>query len=363
MKTQGDFRDPEKVRHLLDAIAQKTSKNWSIMEICGGQTHVFLKYGLDQLLPSQIDLLHGPGCPVCVTAAEFIDMAIQIARQPDTLVVSFGDMLRVPGSCLDLLSARAEGAAVQMVYSPLDALEIAQKEPKRQVVFFAVGFETTAPAIALTIVNAQRNQISNFSVLCAHVRVPPAMTALLSNPAHRIDGFLAAGHVCTVMGSNEYYEIAKKFSVPIVITGFEPLDILYGVYRCIVRLEDKQPGVENAYARVTREQGNATAQQILQQVFQVVDRNWRGLGLIPLGGFQIREEYGQFDALRRFSHFSPVSVAAEDLCMGGKVLQGLMKPDQCPYFATRCSPEHPLGAPMVSSEGACAAYYRYRRNE
>ncbi len=329
------------------------------MEICGGQTHAILKYGIDRLLPELITLIHGPGCPVCVTPTELIDKAIEIALEPRVIFCSFGDMLRVPGSSTDLLSAKARGADVRMVYSPLDALRLAENNPGRDVVFFAVGFETTAPTTAMTVMEAARRGLRNFSLLVAHVRVPPAVELILGAAHSRVQGLLAAGHVCTVMGWTEYEPIAKKYAVPIVVTGFEPLDILQGLLMCIQQLEQGKAQVENQYNRVVCRDGNRRAQELIRAVFRFVARNWRGIGEIGDGGLALRESYAAFDAENRFG---PVrkSGAHSSECMSGLVLQGRIKPSECPAFGSRCTPEHPLGATMVSSEGACAAYYRYR---
>ena len=329
------------------------------MEVCGGQTHAILRFGLDQLLPPQINLIHGPGCPVCVTPVESIDRAITVALQPGVIFCSFGDMLRVPGSSCDLFGAKARGADVRVVYSPLDALQLAQKHPDREVVFFAVGFETTAPATGMAVLQAKQLGLKNFSLLVAHVLVPPALRAILLGGA-KIDGFLAAGHVCTVSGVEDYYPISREFSVPIVVTGFEPLDILQGIEMCIRQLESGQATVEIQYDRSVRPEGNRNARALVNQVFEVTDRKWRGLGLLPQSGLKLREEFRFFCAEERFGLEEIVREETPG-CIAGEVLQGKAKPPQCPFFGTRCTPEHPLGAPMVSSEGACAAYYRYRR--
>ena len=329
------------------------------MEVCGGQTHAILRFGLDQLLPPQINLIHGPGCPVCVTPVESIDRAITVALQPGVIFCSFGDMLRVPGSSCDLFGAKARGADVRVVYSPLDALRLAQKHPDREVVFFAVGFETTAPATGMAVLQAKQLGLKNFSLLVAHVLVPPALRAILLGGA-KIDGFLAAGHVCTVSGVEDYYPIAREFSVPIVVTGFEPLDILQGIEMCIRQLESGQATVEIQYDRSVRPEGNRNAKALVNRVFEVADRKWRGLGLLPQSGLKLREEFRFFCAEERFGLEEIVREETPG-CIAGEVLQGKAKPPQCPFFGTRCTPEHPLGAPMVSSEGACAAYYRYRR--
>ncbi|MGA4579206.1 hydrogenase formation protein HypD [Limisphaera sp. VF-2] len=360
MKFVDEYRDAAGVQRLAEAIRREVTRPWTIMEICGGQTHAIVRFGLDELLPPKLTLVHGPGCPVCVTPVELIDKAVALARRPEVIFCSFGDMLRVPGSKEDLLAVKAAGGDVRMVYSPLDAVALARKHPDRQVVFFAVGFETTAPANALAVLQAKRYGLRNFSLLVSHVRVPPAIEALLSSPENRVQGFLTAGHVCTVMGTAEYEPLAARHRVPMVVTGFEPLDILQGILLCVRQLERGQARVENAYARAVRPEGNRPAQKIMQEVFQVVDRNWRGLGRIPASGLGLRPEFAAFDAELRFD--LPVQTVAESgECISGLVLQGRKKPVECPAFGTRCTPEHPLGATMVSSEGACAAYYRYRR--
>ena len=364
MKYVDDFRHGAAVQHYADAIAQLNPQPWTIMEICGGQTHTIVKYGLDALLPPQITLIHGPGCPVCVTPAEIIDQAIALAAQPQVILCSFGDMLRVPGSPGqgDLLSAKALGGDVRMLYSPLDALTIAQQNPDKAVVFFAVGFETTAPATAMTVYQAAQQQLQNFSVLVSHVRVPPAMEAILGSPDCQVQGFLAAGHVCTVMGYWEYGAIAARYRVPIVVTGFEPVDILQGLYHCLRQLETGQATVDNQYTRSVRPQGNETAQALLRQVFEVVPQTWRGIGEIPASGLGLRAEFAAYDVRSKglLPALAPAPSAPND-CISGQILQGIRKPQSCPAFGTRCTPDHPLGAPMVSSEGACAAYYRYRQ--
>lgn len=329
------------------------------MEVCGGQTHAIVKFGIDELLPKEITLIHGPGCPVCVTPLEFIDKAVEIAGRPEVIFCSFGDMLRVPGSRTDLLSVKAAGGDVRMVYSPLDAVTLAAQNPEREVVFFAVGFETTAPATAMAAHLAAERGLKNFSLLVTHVLVPPAMEALLASPGCRVQGFLAAGHVCAVMGCAEYVPIAAKYRVPIVVTGFEPLDILQGVLMCVRQLEEGRAEVENQYARVARQSGNEHARKLMERVFEVVPRKWRGLGEIPASGLGLRSEYAAFDAEKKFG-VAQREVAEPAECLSGLVLQGRLKPAECPSFGGRCTPDHPLGAPMVSSEGACAAYYRYR---
>lgn len=359
MKYLNEYRDPASVHRLAESIAKTCTRAWTIMEICGGQTHSILKYGLDRLLPDGLELIHGPGCPVCVTPLEYIDKAIAIAENPDAILCSFGDMLRVPGSAKDLLAVKAAGGDVRTVYSPLDALKVARDNPARRVVFFAVGFETTAPATAMAAFQAKQTGLANFSLLVSHVRVPPAMEALLSAPANRVRGFLAAGHVCTVMGYTEYEPIAAAYRIPIVVTGFEPVDILSGVLRCVRQLEEGRYEVENEYRRSVSREGNRAALDLLGRVFRVIDRPWRGLGPIPASGLGLSEDYADFDAERRFD-LHTVSAPEPADCLSGQVLQGILKPDRCPAFGTRCTPEHPLGATMVSSEGACAAYYRYR---
>jgi hydrogenase expression/formation protein HypD len=359
MRFIDEYRDATLAQYYARRIAQIVKRPWTIMEVCGGQTHAIIKFGIDELLPKEITLVHGPGCPVCVTPVELIDKAIEIASRPEVIFCSFGDMLRVPGSKKDLLSVKAQGGDVRIVYSPLDALKLAQENPDREVVFFAVGFETTAPANAMAVYQAQHQGVKNFSLLVSHVLVPPAMEAILSSPNNRVQGFLAAGHVCTVMGYTEYEPIAQKYKVPIVVTGFEPLDILQGVYMCVKQLEEGRYEVENQYTRSVRRQGNVKAQELIREVFCVVPRKWRGIGEIPRSGLGLTDKYREFDAERKFG-LTDRSVEEPSECIAGLVLQGVKKPVECPAFGTRCTPEHPLGAPMVSSEGACAAYYRYR---
>jgi hydrogenase expression/formation protein HypD len=360
MKYLDEYRDAGLAQQYAREIHRITIKPWAIMEVCGGQTHAIVKFGIDELLPQQITLIHGPGCPVCVTPLELIDKALEIAAQPDVIFASFGDMLRVPGSTTDLLSIKSNGGDVRIVYSPLDAVKLAEQHPQKEVVFFGVGFETTAPATALAVYQAAQKGIRNFSLLVAHVLVPPAMEAVLSSPNCRIQGFLAAGHVCTVMGYEEYIPLATKYHVPIVVTGFEPLDILQGVLMCVQQLESGRAEVENQYSRAVRPEGNAPAQQLIREVFRVVPRKWRGVGEIPKSGLGLADKYTGFDAERRFG-VAELRVDEPSECLSGLVLQGQIKPHECPAFGTRCTPEHPLGATMVSSEGACAAYYRYRR--
>ena len=362
MKFVSEYRDGRLVQGVAREIKRLVTRPWVIMEICGGQTHTIMRYGLEQLLPEEIELVHGPGCPVCVTSLELVDKALAIAALPNVIFTSFGDMLRVPGSGRDLFSVRAQGADVRVVYSPLDAVQIAQQNPDKQVVFFAIGFETTAPANAMSVLQARKQGLENFSVLVSHVRVPPAIHAILSSPANRVQAFLAAGHVCTVMGYWEYLPIAEAFQVPIVVTGFEPLDILHGVLMTVQQLEAGKTGVENAYGRVVTKEGNQPAQQVIQQVFSECDRKWRGIGLIPGSGWCLRPEFSGFDAEQRFN-VAQIQPDESPLCIAGKILQGLQKPNECPAFGIQCTPEHPLGATMVSSEGACAAYYRYGAKE
>lgn len=362
MKFVDEFRDGERARTLAKAIRRKVTRPWTLMEVCGGQTHSIVRYGLDELLPPEVSLIHGPGCPVCVTPVAIIDQALAVAARPEVTFCSFGDMLRVPGSVEDLFAVKSRGGDVRVVYSPLDALALARQLPDREVVFFAVGFETTAPANALAVVQARKEGLANFSILVSHVRVPPALEAILASPQRRVHGFLAAGHVCAVMGTEEYEPLVAKHRVPIVVTAFEPVDLLQGIFLCVSQLEEGRAEVENQYARLVQAGGNRPAQALIQEVFQVVDRTWRGIGGIPESGFGLRPEYASFDAVRRFGVES-VGGAESTECQSGLVLQGLLKPRQCPAFGKTCTPDHPLGATMVSSEGACAAYYRYRRFE
>ena len=362
MKFIDEFRDGRAAQTLAEAIRRKVTRPWTLMEVCGGQTHAIVRFGLDELLPREISLIHGPGCPVCVTPVALIDQALAIAARPEVTFCSFGDMLRVPGSSEDLFLVKSRGADVRVVYSPLDALALARDLPHREVVFFAVGFETTAPANALAVSQAKKEGLRNFSILVSHVRVPPALEAILSSPQRRVDAFLAAGHVCTIMGMEEYLPLAAKYHVPIVVTAFEPVDLLQGILMCVAQLEEGRAEVENQYARLVKAGGNRPAQKLIQEVFQVVDRSWRGIGGIPGSGFGLREEYADYDACRRFQVGDIGGPESPD-CLSGLVLQGLLKPPQCPAFGGTCTPDHPLGATMVSSEGACAAYYRYRRFE
>jgi hydrogenase expression/formation protein HypD len=360
VKYVDEYRDAALARRLAQAIAGTVTRRWTLMEICGGQTHSLLRHGIDQMLPEDVTLLHGPGCPVCVTPAAVIDQAIAIAGAPGVTLCSFGDMLRVPGDAGSLLSARARGGDVRMVYSPLDAVALAQARPDRQVVFLAVGFETTAPATAMAVLQAERAGLDNFSLLVSHVLVPPAIEALLSAPDARVQGFLAAGHVCTVMGTGEYEPIARRYRVPIVVTGFEPLDLLQGILSCLRQLEAGRAEVENEYGRSVRPGGNQPAQAAIRQVFAIEPRDWRGMGEIAASGLGLAPVYARFDARNRFGATDPAPPRASP-CISGDILRGRRKPVACPAFGTSCTPEHPLGATMVSSEGACAAYYRYRR--
>ena len=360
MKFIDEYRDAHGVQSYAAALKRITKRDWTIMEVCGGQTHSIVKFGIDELLPPAVTLVHGPGCPVCVTPLELIEKAIEIASMPNVIFCSFGDMLRVPGNSRDLLSVKASGGDVRIVYSPLDALKLAIENPQREVVFFAVGFETTAPANAMAVFQASRQRVRNFSMLVSHVLVPPAMKAVLSSPENRVQGFLAAGHVCAVMGYTEYEPIARKYRVPIVVTGFEPLDIIQGIFMCIRQLEEGRAEVENQYTRSVKKEGNVPAQKLIREIFCVVPRKWRGIGEIPQSGLGLQEQYASFDAETRFgvAHHTADEPAE---CMSGLILQGIKKPHECPAFGVRCTPEHPLGATMVSSEGACAAYYQYRR--
>ena len=362
MKYLDQYRDAGLVRGLVAEIRRTITQPWVIMEICGGQTHTIMKYGLDQLLPQEIELVHGPGCPVCVTSLEKVDKALAIASQPGVIFTSYGDMLRVPGSTGDLFSVRASGGQVRVVYSALDAVKIAQENPEQQVVFFAIGFETTAPANAMSVLQAERLGLHNFSLLVSHVRVPPAMQAILGSTGNRVQGFLAAGHVCTVMGYWEYAPIAERYKVPIVVTGFEPADILQGILYTLRELENGSYSVQNGYPRVVTYAGNQSAQKVIHQVFEDCDQNWRGIGPIPGSGWRLKSEFAAYDAEQRFQ-VGAIAPIESPLCVSGKILQGLQKPVDCPAFANQCSPEHPLGATMVSSEGTCAAYYRYGRSK
>jgi len=360
MKYLSEYRDPQLAQTLARKIRQVATRRWTLMEVCGGQTHTIVRQGIDELLEGAIEMIHGPGCPVCVTPLEQIDRAVYLAGRPDVIFTSFGDMLRVPGSDCDLQQVRARGGAVKVVYSPLDALTLAERHPDKEVVFFAVGFETTAPANAMAVAEAARRGLRNFSVLVSHVTVPPAMEAILSAPDNRVQGFLAAGHVCTIMGWTEYEPIAYRYRVPIVVTGFEPLDILEGMLMVVEQLERGEFRVENQYVRAVRRDGNQAAQETVDRVFELRDRQWRGIGMIPGSGLGVRKEFAAWDAEVKFDLDGIRATEPAD-CHAGEVLRGQMKPFDCPSFGNRCTPEHPMGAPMVSSEGACAAYYNYGR--
>ena len=363
MKFVDEYRDPVRIRELLDRLGECMTQDWTIMEVCGGQTHAFLRFGLEQLLPDGLTLIHGPGCPVCVTSAYLIDGAIDLVGDPAVTLCTYGDMMRVPGSQGDLLSARAAGGDVRVVYSPVEAVTLAQQNPQRQVVLFAVGFETTTPGTALAVLQAVELGLRNFFIIPAHVRVPPALRAIMRTPEVQLQGFLAAGHVCAVMGTQEYGPIADEFAVPIVVTGFEPVDLIQGLLNCVQQLEQGSARVDNQYQRVVRNEGNATARRLIAQVFEPVDRDWRGMGVIDGGGLGLRAAYAQFDAGQRWACNETVRERADhgSGCCAGQVLIGAMRPQACPQFGVNCTPEHPMGAPMVSSEGACAAYYHYRQ--
>ncbi len=362
MKYLDEFRDPVAAKALVKAIRRTATRTWTIMEVCGGQTHSIIRNGIDQLLDGAVEFIHGPGCPVCVTPLVMIDRALEIAARDDVIFCSFGDMLRVPGSSQDLFSVRARGGDVRIVYSPLDATRIAAENPDKQVVFFGVGFETTAPANAMSVLHAQRLGLTNFFMLVSHVLVPPAMEAILSSPTNRVQAFLAAGHVCTVMGTGEYGPLVDKYGIPIVVTGFEPLDLLEGVRQAVELLESGTAELRNAYPRAVTAAGNTVAREALADVFAVTDRQWRGIGMIPKSGWTLSPRYAEFDAELQFG-VGQLMVAESDQCHAGEILQGLIKPNQCPAFGTSCTPRTPLGATMVSSEGACAAYYQFRRLE
>lgn len=361
MKYLDEYRNEELAQKVVGEIRRIVTKPWVLMEVCGGQTHTIVKYGIDHLIPPELELVHGPGCPVCVTSLEMIDKAHAIARRPDVIFTSFGDMLRVPGSECDLLVLKSRGADIRVVYSPIDALKIARANPDKKVVFFAIGFETTAPGNAMAVWQARKQTIKNFSVLVSHVLVPPAIASLLQSPLNRVQGFLGPGHVCTVMGYREYEPIAERFRVPIVITGFEPLDILQGVLMTVRQLEQGKWEVENQYPRVVKREGNLMAQDLVNQVFEIGDRKWRGVGSIPKSGYKLRYEFRDHDAERIFE-VEEIDTKEPEICISGLVLRGVKKPHDCPAFGRLCTPEHPLGATMVSAEGACAAYYAYGRH-
>jgi hydrogenase expression/formation protein HypD len=361
LKYLDEYRDANLTHSIIRDIEKITTENWTLMEVCGGQTHSIIKSGLDQLIPSRINLLHGPGCPVCVTPLELIDKAITLASDPKIIFTSFGDMLRVPGSSQDLFSVKAAGGDVRIIYSPLDTLKIARENPNKTVVFFGIGFETTAPANAMAVMQAKTQGIQNFAMLVSHVTVPAAITALMQSPDIQIDGFLAAGHVCTVMGTWEYDSLALEYKIPIVVTGFEPVDIAFGILKCITQLENNQHLVENAYPRSVSQKGNTFAKTTINRIFEVCDRTWRGIGMIPKSGYRLKPEFSEFDAELRFPEIQVITTPESTLCISGLVLQGRKKPNQCPAFGKECTPQNPLGATMVSSEGACAAYFRYGR--
>jgi hydrogenase expression/formation protein HypD len=370
MKYIDEYRDADLTRKLLADLQKTITRNWTLMEVCGGQTHSIIKSGLDQMLPPQIELVHGPGCPVCVTPLEQVDKAIALASLPEVVFSSYGDMLRVPGSKQDLFAVKAQGGDVRIVYSPLDALKIAKDNPNKTVIFFAIGFETTAPANAMAVLQAKAQGLKNFAVLVSHVTVPAAISALMdssrtetgtTSPDMKVNGFLAAGHVCTVMGFWEYESLVEKYKIPIVVTGFEPVDLLNGILKCVRQLEAGTYKVENAYERSVTREGNRPAQAVIKQVFEMTDRAWRGIGVIPMSGYKLRPEFAAFDAEKRFPEVQAIETKESPLCISGLVLQGRKKPSECAAFGKECTPQTPLGATMVSSEGACAAYYRYGR--
>ena len=358
MKYVSEFRSPEIVDALLKQIRQIAKGNWNIMEVCGGQTHSLVKNGLLSMLPSNIQMVHGPGCPVCVTPVNLIDKAVHLAMEHKVILCSYGDMIRVPGSSMSLLEAKSKGADVRILYSPLEAVKIAKENPEREVVFFAVGFETTAPANALSVIHAHRGGVRNYSILTSHVLVPPAMGAIMSDSDCRVDAFLGAGHVCAIMGMQEYYPIVEKYKIPIVITGFEPVDLLEGILMTVKQLESGQYKLENQYARVVEANGNTPAIDAIEEIFEVTNREWRGIGEIPDSGYGVKSKYSDYDATQKFN--IDISGLHEDLtCLSGDIMKGKIKPCNCPNFGEKCTPVHPLGAPMVSSEGACAAYYHF----
>jgi hydrogenase expression/formation protein HypD len=359
MKYIDEYRDADLTRKLLGDLQKIITRNWTLMEVCGGQTHSIIKSGLDQMLPPQIELVHGPGCPVCVTPLEQVDKAIALASLPEVIFTSYGDMLRVPGSRQDLFAVKAQGGDVRIVYSPLDALKIAKDNPAKTIIFFAIGFETTAPANAMAVLQAKTQGLKNFAVLVSHVTVPAAISALMDSPDVKVDGFLAAGHVCTVMGYWEYEALVEKYKIPIVVTGFEPVDLLHGILKCVRQLEAGKHTVENAYERSVSREGNQPAQAVIKQVFEMTDRAWRGIGVIPMSGYRLRPEFAAFDAEKRFPQVQAIETKESPLCISGLVLQGRKKPSECAAFGKECTPQTTLGATMVSSEGACAAYFRY----
>lgn len=362
MKFISEYRDPEVVEHYIEELHKITTQNWTIMEVCGGQTHSLVKNGILNILPEKITMVHGPGCPVCVTPLNLIDKAVHLALEKGVILCSFGDMIRVPGSEKSLLEAKALGADVRILYSPLEAVKIAQENPEKQVVFFAVGFETTAPANALSVIHAQRLGLKNYSILASHVLVPPAIEAVMTDETAKIQAFLAAGHVCTIMGTSEYEPLVEKYKIPIVVTGFEPVDLLHGILMTVRQLEEGKHLLENQYSRVVKAEGNPEAIKVVNQVFETKDREWRGIGTIPMSGWEVRPEFADFDANRKFNINIAKAPECAD-CIAGLVLKGIKKPFECSQFAKNCTPEKPLGAPMVSSEGACAAYFHYANVE
>ena len=358
MKYMSEYRDPELAKKYLEEIKKTVSQPWSIMEVCGGQTHSLVKNGIIDMLPKEVTMIHGPGCPVCVTPLNIIDKAIHLALEENVILCSFGDMLRVPGSKMNLLEAKAEGADIRVLYSPLEAVKIAEDNLEKEVVFFAVGFETTAPANALSVIHAHRKKLKNYSILTSHVLVPPAIKAVIDDKESKIDGFLAAGHVCTIMGNAEYHPLSAEYKVPIVITGFEPLDVLQGILMVLKQLENSKAEVENQYSRIVKEEGNPEAQKMIHKVFETKNQIWRGIGEIPQSGYQVRPTYADYDAKRKFKIDIPEAPENPD-CISGQIMKGLKKPFECSQFGKKCKPTNPLGAPMVSSEGACAAYYHF----
>jgi len=361
MKYLSEYRNLEATKHYLDLIAKKVTKTWKIMEICGGQTHSLVRNGILELLPEKVQMIHGPGCPVCVTPLNLIDKAIELLEK-GIIVCSFGDMVRVPGSKKSLLEAKANGGDLRILYSPLEAVNIAKQNPDEEVVFFAVGFETTAPANALSVLHAQKENITNYSILVSHVLVPPAMEAILDDELCNIDAFLGAGHVCAIMGYEEYFPLVKNYNIPIIITGFEPLDLVQGIYMAVCQLEEGRKELENQYARVVKREGNIAAKKVIQQVFEVGNREWRGIGEIPNSGYQITKAFKAYDAELKFQ-IENIKAPESSICIAGEILRGIKKPFECPAFGKTCDPSNPLGAPMVSSEGACAAYYHFSYNE
>lgn len=359
MKYVDEYRDNAQVQSLLRAIREATTRPWHIMEICGGQTHAIARYRLEEMLPPQIRLLHGPGCPVCVTPVALIDQALELARRPEVILTSFGDMMRVPGTKEDLLQAKAHGADVRMLYSPLDAVELAEANPDKEVVFFAIGFETTAPVHMMALKEAERRKLTNFSLLTSLFTVPPAIEAILSDPESRVDGFLTAGHVCAITGNRAYHALAERYKTPMVVTGFEPVDLLLGIYRCVLQLESGSYRVENAYKRVVPEEGNPAARALMEETLEAFDQEWRGIGIIPGSGLQLKKAYADYSSRKKFRFLSNGTKIPSE-CIAGDIMRGIKQPSDCPFFGKTCRPEHPMGAPMVSSEGVCAAYYKYK---